>query len=188
MMTNRKRAFIREYPKDFNATRAAKAAGYSEKTAYSQGQRLLKDVEVKAALDALIMSAEEAASIITDIARGDIADLMALSTSGYSLELMIRDANGELIPNPKTKLVKHIKQKVTTFLAKKESDEDREVIETELELYSAHEAARDILKYRGKMIDRSENLNLDLSTLTDDQLEMLKQGKDLADVLKHSAT
>lgn len=188
MMTNRKRIFILEYLKDFNATRAAKAAGYSERTARSMGHHLLTDIDVKQAIDARIMSADEAATIITDIARGDIADLMALSTSGYSLELLVRDANNELIPNPKTKLVKRIKQKVTTYLAKAESDEDREVIETELELYSAHEAARDILKYRGKMVDRSENLNLDLSTLTDEQLEMLRQGKDLADVLKHSAS
>lgn len=35
-----------------NATQAAVAAGYSEKTAYSQGPRLLKDVEVQAAIQA----------------------------------------------------------------------------------------------------------------------------------------
>ncbi|WP_082034207.1 terminase small subunit [Cohnella kolymensis] len=34
-----------------NATEAAKKAGYSEKTAYSQGQRLLKHVEVRAYID-----------------------------------------------------------------------------------------------------------------------------------------
>lgn len=46
-MTDKQELFIREYLIDFNATRAAKKAGYSEKTAYSQGQRLLKNVEVK---------------------------------------------------------------------------------------------------------------------------------------------
>lgn len=35
-----------------NATEAALKAGYSPKTAYSQGQRLLKNVEVKAAIAA----------------------------------------------------------------------------------------------------------------------------------------
>jgi len=38
--------FASEYPKDRNATQAAIRAGYSPKTAYSQGQRLLKNVEV----------------------------------------------------------------------------------------------------------------------------------------------
>lgn len=32
---------------------------------------------------------------------------------------------------------------------------------------------------------RQENLNIDLTLLSDDQLEMIKQGKSLTDVLKH---
>jgi phage terminase small subunit len=47
----RRTRFIKEYLLDQNATRAAKEAGYSEKTAYSQGARLLKDAEVIAAID-----------------------------------------------------------------------------------------------------------------------------------------
>jgi phage terminase small subunit len=47
MITPKKRLFAAEYLIDLNATSAAKRAGYSEKTAYSQGDRLLKDVEVK---------------------------------------------------------------------------------------------------------------------------------------------
>lgn len=39
--------FVTEYIKSGNATQAAIAAGYSEKTAYSQGSRLLKNVEVQ---------------------------------------------------------------------------------------------------------------------------------------------
>lgn len=38
--------FVDEYLIDLNATQAAIRAGYSEKTAYSQGQRLLKNVEI----------------------------------------------------------------------------------------------------------------------------------------------
>lgn len=51
-MTNKQELFILEYQKDFNATRAATAVGYSPKTAYSQGQRLLKDPEIRNALEA----------------------------------------------------------------------------------------------------------------------------------------
>ena len=51
-------AFVREYLKDFNATRAAIAAGYSEKTADQQGSRLLKNVKVKAAIDAKLQKAD----------------------------------------------------------------------------------------------------------------------------------
>ena len=45
-LTNKKELFCNEYIINFNATNAALKAGYSEKTAYSQGNRLLKNVEV----------------------------------------------------------------------------------------------------------------------------------------------
>ena len=63
---------------------------------------------------------------------------------------------GEFKPKKQTKLIRKVKQKVTTYLAKNESGEDREIVETEFELYSAHEAARDVLKYRGKLVDKTD--------------------------------
>ena len=74
-MTNKQELFILEYQKDFNATRAAVAVGYSPKTAYSQGQRLLKDPDVKEALEAdltarrseLIASREQRQRLWTEI-------------------------------------------------------------------------------------------------------------------------
>jgi phage terminase small subunit len=51
MALNDKQArFVAEYLIDLNATQAAIRAGYSEATAYSQGQRLLKHVEVASAV------------------------------------------------------------------------------------------------------------------------------------------
>ena len=61
-MTDQQELFAIEYVRlgCKNATQAAKNAGYSEKTAYSQGQRLLKNVEVQKKLDALkAQTAEE---------------------------------------------------------------------------------------------------------------------------------
>ena len=49
-MNVRQELFVREYLTDCNATRAAQAAGYSRRTAYSIGQRLLKNVEVSQAI------------------------------------------------------------------------------------------------------------------------------------------
>lgn len=37
----------------------------------------------------------------------------------------------------------------------------------------------------GKVPAKQENMNIDLSTLTEEQLQMLRDGKDLLDVLKH---
>ncbi len=50
-LTAKQQRFVEEYQIDLNATQAAIRAGYSKKTAYSQGQRLLKHVEVQKALE-----------------------------------------------------------------------------------------------------------------------------------------
>lgn len=47
-LTDMQKRFCDEYLIDLNATQSAIRAGYSEKTAYSQGQRLLKNVEIQA--------------------------------------------------------------------------------------------------------------------------------------------
>jgi phage terminase small subunit len=151
-------AFCREYVKDFNATQAAIRSGYSAKTAYSIGQENLKKPEIAAEVKELVeMKPEEVKAGLQEIARGNIADLMDLSTTGYTFSLMVRDeTTGEMVPNPALKLVKKIKQKVTTILPKRDDGEEREIVETELELYSRHEALRDIGKMHGLFIDRTE--------------------------------
>jgi len=68
-MKNKKhKQFADEYLVDFNATQAAIRAGYSEKTAYSQGQRLLKNVEIKE----YIQSEQDKSSEALKISREDI--------------------------------------------------------------------------------------------------------------------
>lgn len=49
----RQKLFIDEYLVDLNATQAAIRAGYSERTAYSIGSRLLKNVEIHARIEEL---------------------------------------------------------------------------------------------------------------------------------------
>ena len=46
-LTDKQIKFCKEYVDDNNATQAAIRAGYSEKTAYSMGARLLKKVEIQ---------------------------------------------------------------------------------------------------------------------------------------------
>lgn len=49
-LTEKQELFVQEYLIDFNATSAAKRAGYSAKTAAEQGYQLLKKPEIQAAL------------------------------------------------------------------------------------------------------------------------------------------
>jgi phage terminase small subunit len=51
-LTSKQCRFVIEYLKDLNATQAANRAGYSEKTAAEQGCRLLRNVKVRAAIEA----------------------------------------------------------------------------------------------------------------------------------------
>lgn len=54
-LTKRQKLFVAEYIAcNFNATEAAKKAGYSEKTAYAIGQRLSKKVEIVREIDKLL--------------------------------------------------------------------------------------------------------------------------------------
>lgn len=49
-LNDKQRRFVEEYLIDLNATQAAIRAGYSEKTGYSHGQRMLKNVEIQNAI------------------------------------------------------------------------------------------------------------------------------------------
>lgn len=52
--TDKQAAFIREYCLDKNATQAAIRAGYSAKTAAAAGDRLLRNVSIRSAVDELL--------------------------------------------------------------------------------------------------------------------------------------
>ena len=61
-MNDKRRAFVREYLIDLNATQAAIRAGYSPKTARAQGHRLLTDADIQGELQtAQAKRAEKAA-------------------------------------------------------------------------------------------------------------------------------
>ena len=78
-MTPKQKRFCDEYLIDCNATQAAIRAGYSEKTAYSIGQRLLKDVEISAFIaeraeainNKTIADATEVMQYLTSVLRGE---------------------------------------------------------------------------------------------------------------------
>ena len=82
-MTPKQQAFIHEYLACLNATQAAIRAGYSPKTAYSIGQRLLKNVEVSKAINsamnerksALIANRSERQEFWTHVMRDNDTDM-----------------------------------------------------------------------------------------------------------------
>lgn len=89
-LTDKQAAFCIQYLIDFNASGAAERAGYSKKTAGSQGHRLLKNVEVQAHLSKLVgeklaaaeVSADQVLGWWRDIATADIGRFLRLNEMG----------------------------------------------------------------------------------------------------------
>lgn len=71
-LNERQRKFVDEYLVDMNATQAAIRAGYSPKTAYSQGQRLLKNAEIKAQVDKRVADRVQRTQITQDFVLNEL--------------------------------------------------------------------------------------------------------------------
>lgn len=134
-MNAKQTAFVSHYLRTWNASKAARRAGYSKKTAGSIGHELLKKPEIQAAIQQRLANlhagADEVLARLTVQARGDITDL--LNNDGtVDLAYIRKRRMGVLIKKAKT--TKKI------YTPRDESKDPYTEIYTELELYSAQEA------------------------------------------------
>ncbi len=157
-LTAKQEAFINEYLKCWNATKAALAAGYSEKTAYSIGHENLKKPEISAVIDQrkaeMIMSADEVLTRLSDQARGDMSDFTSLKNGIPFVDLAKAERAGKL------------------HLLKKFEVTDKSV---KIELYDAQAALVHMGRHHALFTDKT-NVNLDMSKLTDDELLAIAKG------------
>ena len=89
-LTAQRERFVAEYIIDLNATQAAIRAGYSEKTARSQGQRLLTKADIQAAIQAAMQARSKRTQITQDrvleeLAKIGFSDLRRTMTNGGAL-------------------------------------------------------------------------------------------------------
>ena len=106
-MNDKQKRFAELYAANPNATEAAKGAGYSEHTAYSQGQRLLKNVEVQNHIKCLqdmlaserIASVDEVKQVWTGFLRSPQVKTKDRIKAG---ELLAKSAGAFIPPAPKT--------------------------------------------------------------------------------------
>lgn len=74
-LTRQRKAFIAEYLKCFNGAEAARRAGYSHIQSNSMAAQVMKDPQVKAAIEEALaeahMSAAEALKLLAAMARGE---------------------------------------------------------------------------------------------------------------------
>ena len=84
VMTDKQRRFIGEYCVDFNATRAAKEAGYSENSARQIASQLLSNHDIRKAISerlaAFSLSAAEVTSLLSAQAYGIMPSRVKLVT------------------------------------------------------------------------------------------------------------
>jgi phage terminase small subunit len=86
-MNNRRKLFVLEYLKSSNPTEAAIAAGFSERSAYNQGHRMMKNDEVLQA----ISIAQEKIALQTEITVSQIVkDIKVLLVKTKSENIKIK--------------------------------------------------------------------------------------------------
>ncbi|HUV82861.1 MAG TPA: terminase small subunit [archaeon] len=85
-ISKKQKVFINEYLKCWNAAQAAIRAGYSERSAKQTGHRLITNDYlskiIKERINEIVMSADEALSLLSDQARASLDDCMDIDPKG----------------------------------------------------------------------------------------------------------
>lgn len=159
-LSAKQQAFINEYLQCFNATEAALRAGYSEKSAHSIGWENLKKPEIEKAISQRLnesaMSADEVMMRLAEQARGVPSQYIGMDGT-----VMI----AQLVRDGKTHLIKKIA----------DTAQGRTY-----EFYDAQSALQMIGRHHALFTDRtvSSNIEIDLSKLTNEQLDRVANGED----------
>lgn len=183
-LTPKQKKFVEAYLGEahFNATRAAELAGYkgSRQTLGAVAYENLKKPQIKAEIDlclsAMTMPANVVLTRLTEIADGKLADFYD-DKGKFNLELAKERGVDHLLKKVKVKRTvrektttvdSDAKQKLENVLGEDEIEiltTDVQVVyeETEFEIYSAHEALRDLGKHHKlftEKIEAEQNINL----------------------------
>ena len=83
-LTEKQKKFVNEYLKDLNATKAAERAGYASKTAGSQGNRMLKNVEIQNEIEKKMKAREKRTEVTQDKVIKELASIAFARTSDFT--------------------------------------------------------------------------------------------------------
>lgn len=178
-LTTKQRAFVEHYLATWNASEAARRAGYSEKTAGQVGYENLKKPEIAAEIEARIAQVMPKGEIITRLAargRATIADVLQMpqpqKRSDGTEYTVVNDWKLDLVKAAQTGGIHQIKSLKETKYG------------TAVEVYDPLPALELLAKQSGMLKDDGGILKyLDLSKLSPAQLQRLADGDDPLAVL-----
>lgn len=154
-LTPKQQRFVEEYLVDLNGTQAAIRAGYSVKTARSQGQRMLTNVDIQKA----VQDAQGKRSQRTEITQDAV--LKELAKIGFSnmLDYMTATDGGDLIPDfsalTRDQAAAISEVTVETYVEGR-GDDAEEVKRVKFKLSDKRAALVDIGKHLGMFKDKVE--------------------------------
>ncbi len=172
-LTGKEKKFVEFYIGEahFNGTEAARLAGYKgnrvtlASVAYENLRKPQIRKEIDLCLSAMTMPANVVLTRLTEISEGKVTDFYD-ENGKFSLELAKERGKDHLIKKIKQKRTvrqkkTEVRENMRSFLAEDEIadiESEVEIIyeETEFEIYSAHEAIRDLGKHHKLFTDKTE--------------------------------
>lgn len=165
---NQTEAYMRLYPRSSYNSARANAARLIAKDSIQE--------EIKRRLDEQKMSSKEVLARVSAIGRADVADFVGVEKPS---DLLNPEYRG------KTHVIKKFERTVTVTRTK--NGDEIEYQYTKLELNDPLSALDKMMRHHGLLRDATTNLNIDLSQLTNEQLERIASGEDPAAVLANSS-
>lgn len=183
----------------FNGTKAAELAGYSgsKNTLGVTAYDLLRNPKIKEELDkvlsAMTMPSNVVLTRLTEIAEGKVTDFLD-GNKNFDLERAKKEGKDHLLK--KVKIERTIRQRKTEirddmrgFLAEDEIEDLESEVEiifekTEFEMYSAHEALRDLGKHHKLFTDKiesenkNENVNMTVEEWNEREKKRIKEAEE----------
>lgn len=158
-LTDKQKLFVQELIKNgYNATQAALAAGYSKSSAYAQGSRLLKNVEVLKYKDELLASLQQP-SIAT------IEEILQ-----YYTRVMRREETESVVVTIKEKVSGLVLNPDTGKRERKTVEKEKaEIVEIPTKVSDANKAA--------EMLGKNYGIWTDKVSVTDEQVTIIEDLK-----------
>lgn len=162
-LTNKQRVFVEEYLRTWNATAAARAAGYRDNHLHTNASKLLQNTTIKTEIQRRLsethMSADEVLLRTAEIARGDLTEWM--NADGHlDLKALKDSGKGHLVR----------RYRVTRRTHTTRSGDETETTTAEIELYPADAAHDRLMRVHGLYNDRVR-----VMTWQDEVIDLLRR-------------